>query len=243
MFQPRWKRPTWPELAAGPMARNRRCQLARGAALAARRYGFAEMEVGHITRAAQTSGATFYRHFADKAECVSWGCEEGARKLFGPCERAGTDGGPWPARVEAGVGGLLAAATTDPLLAELCLVHSRALPGQRPPARDRGVDSLAALLAAGGRAGPRSAGTQPSCSGPGPKAAELLAGAIVAVIGRRLRCVRTDALAQLHDELIELALRGMAYPPECLVPDQPETASFHTFACRSEAPGESSARF
>jgi AcrR family transcriptional regulator len=69
---------------------------------------------------------SFYESFANENDCIEFACEHSRRHLFDPVKAAYEEPGPWLERLRA-IGAHLDAAVEEPLLAELCLIHSLAI--------------------------------------------------------------------------------------------------------------------
>ncbi len=168
--------------------------------------GAGELTTTQIIARAKISRPTFYELFESKAACFAFACGAARRYLVGPIEAAGEAPGPWPERMSAAVGDLLAAAAEQPLLAELCLLHAAGMRREpQEPCGEAVVEALARLAADGRGAGRQAAGGLPYRE-PQPGTEELVACAIVSVVAPRVRAGAAE-LPELREELTGMALR------------------------------------
>jgi AcrR family transcriptional regulator len=113
--------------------RYQRERMVRAVAELAHEEGLAGVTVTRVTARARISRKTFYDYFGDIEECVDHAGERAMAHLFEPAEEARTAGSPsgettaTTARLE----GLLEAVASEPLLAELALIHVPALGSKR----------------------------------------------------------------------------------------------------------------
>jgi AcrR family transcriptional regulator len=158
------------------------------------RCGPNSLTVAKIVKTAGVSRSTFYEHFRDCDDCFDFTCDEAFGVLFDPFGKAFAEPGPWAERLSAALAALLAALAKEPLLGELCLVHS---PARQPDRRTyrRAVDVLAAALRG---ARPASAQDLP------PLGEELLARGAVALIAARLAAGEGEGLEELAPQLTHL---------------------------------------
>jgi len=98
--------------------------------------------------------------------------------------------------MEAVIESLLVAVADDPDLSELCLVHGLCVMDTPGPFDPELVQALAGVIRSGRRSGP-----EPD---PGPRAEELVAYGVLAVVAERLRRDEVESLPGLAAELSEL---------------------------------------
>jgi AcrR family transcriptional regulator len=146
------RRPTVsPELKE---AKRRRALVLAGAALV-HESGIQEVTVDRICRQAHVAPRTFHEHFQTVDDCLRSGVEAGSEELFAPIRKASERPDAWLLDVERAITGFYAAVAAEPILAELLLVHSFAIPRQgSSPDFDTGAAAMAELLAAGREQGP-----------------------------------------------------------------------------------------
>jgi AcrR family transcriptional regulator len=164
-----------------------------------------DLPVWEIVKAARMSRNTFYELFAGKVECLRFAREEARRQLFDPALAALDNGAAsWLERLGAALGELLGAVAAEPLLAELCLVHSPSLPGE-PDALggSDGLKETVAMMGGGREAGRELRGAD--YREPPAESEELIAGAILATIALRIRHGELEDLSALRRDLVGLA--------------------------------------
>jgi AcrR family transcriptional regulator len=168
------------------------------------RRGPLSLTVADIAKAAGVSRAAFYRHFDDVDDCFDSVCDEAFDVLFDPFLEAYSTLGPWAKRLNAALVALLDALSREPLLGEICLVHSPARQRDRRTYR-RAIDCLAAVLREG-----RPVAT--SLLGPSPRGEEILAGGTIGLIAARLAGGGRD-LEELASELVWLLAAPLELEP------------------------------
>ncbi len=167
---------------------HKRERCARALAEAAHEIGAEKATVAMVTKRARVSRATFYALFENQRAALRYADQLGIRWLKEAIEGAAPEGGPWQARVEATMVGLLEVARGEPHLTELCLngPHDEGL-----------IAALTALLGEG-----RAEGED---TGPSPRTEELLAHGILAIVTDRLQRGELDGLDELSGALAEVA--------------------------------------
>jgi AcrR family transcriptional regulator len=157
----------------------------------AHEHGLACVTVAALVRRARMSRKTVYDYFANRDDCVDYASEQAAGYLFQPLP--GTGGGrSAEERLAGGVAALLGAIEAEPLLTELALVHAPALGGERGwRFQDTAIAGIAELLA-----------IEDGSTARGP---EMIASAILGVIGCRLRRSEGQRIADLAGEVLDLA--------------------------------------
>jgi AcrR family transcriptional regulator len=174
---------------------NRRRSFVLAAAEAAHDAGICAVTAGLLCRNARSARTTFYDHFDNVNHCLRYGIKEAVERLFAPVREAGGKGREWLLEVDRAIAGFYAAAAAEPLLAELLLVHSIAVPlRDGDPDLDTGVDAMAALLV-GGR------GQIPTGSAPVPLAEEYLSRVIISMAVLKLRQGEAETLPALSREM------------------------------------------
>ena len=180
----------WPErplLARAFVDEHKRERCARALAEAAHEFGAENTTVSIVTKRAKVSRATFYALFENKQAALRYASELGTLRLKEAIDPVIPVAGPWEARVEAAIAGLLKVARDEPCLTELCLSGLQA---------EDSVAMLTALLAEA----PVSGDGQT----PGLRMEELLARGVLAIVVERLRQEDVAGLAELGGPLAEL---------------------------------------
>ncbi len=159
---------------------------------------------GEITDAAKMSRTTFYKLFGSKRGCIDSACLAATELLVEPVRAAERLPEAWLGCLDAGLGGLLERAEAEPLMAELCLVHSPRLLGAPLAAGPAAVRSaLVALLGGGREAGRASCGA--GYNEPAAGAEVFVAAGIIAMLEHCLRDGGVEASAERRAELVKLA--------------------------------------
>lgn len=141
---------------------------------------------------------TFYGLFDNRDAAIRFALALGNSRLREAIDDGAGGTGPWPRRMEAVIESLLDMVEDDPHLSELCLLHGRCVMDTAGPFDPELVQALAGVIRAGRQDGPDP--------GPGPRAEELVAYGVLAVIAERLRRDEAESLRELAGELSELAI-------------------------------------
>jgi AcrR family transcriptional regulator len=159
--------------------RNQRERLVAAMAEVCGERGYAECAVAEVARRAGVSTASFYRHFADKRECMLASFEELFGRLLEGIEMAcagEADGGD---RARAAAGGAARMLAGDAPAARLLTIEIVAVGSEGVLAQHEAIERLAALLREPGQPeGGRANGA--------PDAAWVKVTAILALIARRV---------------------------------------------------------
>lgn len=160
--------------------------------------GFRGLTVSTLAERAKMSRNTFYGLFDNREAAIRFALALGNAKLKKAIDDGAGVGDRWPRRVEAVVERLLDTAADDSHLSELCLVHGRCAADTAAPFDTGLVQALAGVIRSGRQNGPK-----PDC---GPRAAELVAYGVLAVVAERLRRDEAKSLRGLAGELSELVI-------------------------------------
>lgn len=165
----------------------RRERLAQTVAECAQKHGLHGVTTSRIVQRARIGRNTFYETFESRDACVESACEMATARLTKPLAAAAAEDGTRGERAERTVDALIGAVCADPVMAELCLVHS---PGSAALGAHRFRDAVveATWQALGG-----------------DRMAELAAGAIVTLVEMRLRQGAAAGLPDLRKGLIGMA--------------------------------------
>jgi AcrR family transcriptional regulator len=164
----------------------RRERVAAAVAEIAHERGITATTGMRIIARAHISRNTFYDLFESRDDCLHFAFSEAYARLFGPIEVACEHDGAWLTCLSIAFGNLLAVTSEAPLAAELCLVHSwGAMQVAEGYDIQAGTAALSKLIA-GGRtfASFDDGGWRRE---PSPGIEDLLAGAVVSLLARRLR--------------------------------------------------------
>ncbi len=148
---------------------------------------------------------TFYAHFPTIEDCRKYAFAKAFDHLCEGIVRGG-DPAEWPRVLDASLTAFFAAIAADPRLAELCLLHSQAVPEEAAGHdREAVVVTLVGLLREG-RDAASSARAQPE---PPPLTEELLAWALVSLATQGLLLEDAQVLPAYKDELQALILQTL----------------------------------
>jgi AcrR family transcriptional regulator len=113
-----------PQLSQKFIDAHKRIRLAGAVASGAHREGLRAQTVNALTKQVRIGRGTFYELFSSRAACVEFACQAATGVLVQALEGVADGGGSRDERAERTVDALIDAAGAEPLLAELCLVHS-----------------------------------------------------------------------------------------------------------------------
>jgi AcrR family transcriptional regulator len=173
------------------------------AELAHEHGGSGALTAAQIIARARMSRNTFYELFGSKDNGVRFAFQASYEFLFEPVRVAGEGSEPWLGRLCGALDALLAGAVAEPLLAELCLIHSlAALTDGEGCAYQTAVVTMSELIGGGrGAAREELGGTHPT---PPSEVEEFLARAIVSLVALRIRQGAVEELPGHRDELVRL---------------------------------------
>jgi AcrR family transcriptional regulator len=176
---------------------NQRERLVAGIIEAVAENGYSATTIATITKAAALSRRTFYEHFANKEECFAAAYESALHYV-----REATLGGvetekEWPARVRAGLAGLLDGLAAEPDLARFFLIAPRSAGDEIVDRHHLAMRELVGDLVAGG----------PDGAEPSETRERALAGGISRLVAGKLNAGEAEALPGLLPALVELVLR------------------------------------
>ena len=141
--------------------------------------GYEQVAVRHVIERAQTSRATFYKHFQGREDCFAQAYDDAGewlyRRLVGSAKRQPT----WREGVRAGLAELLEFCANQPAIAKALLVEVHAA-GERPLAQRRDLmERLSRALDSARR-------EIPSRHAPPPVASDFIVGAIDTLLAAKL---------------------------------------------------------
>jgi AcrR family transcriptional regulator len=193
-----------PPLGQEVINRYRRERITIAIAEIAHERGALDLTTAQIISEARMSRNTFYDLFDSRAKGVEHAFQSAHKRLFGPVLAAGEEPKSRLARLSDTLDALFAAVVGDPLLAELCLVHSHGAGGDSGGFDyQAGLDTMAAALRGDRRAESPELGADQGDRPAGVE--EFLAGAILSLTAAEIRQGKVKALPSLRAELIALA--------------------------------------
>ncbi|HEY5815178.1 MAG TPA: TetR/AcrR family transcriptional regulator, partial [Solirubrobacterales bacterium] len=93
--------------------------------------GYEQVAVRHVIERAQTSRATFYKHFEDREDCFAQAYRDACEWLYRRMIGAGKREGAWREGLRAALAELLEFCANQPAIAKALLVEVHAA-GERP---------------------------------------------------------------------------------------------------------------
>jgi len=164
-------------------------------------HGYAEATIEQIVRRARVGYATFYKHYADKQEAFLALLDAAVERTAYVVEEAyDGEAGPWPDKVGAGLGALLALAAVHPGIARACLVEAPTAGPEAAARHEAALKHFAPLLRPGRKLNPRQDKLPETLE-------DTLVGGVVWVINQRLIAGEADQLRGLLPEALEFLLR------------------------------------
>jgi AcrR family transcriptional regulator len=176
--------PTEPEaFASGPFpahqVRRPRERLLEAVLLVSGELGYEQITVKHVIERAQTSRATFYKHFADKEDCFVQAYMEASewlyRRVLGLAQRQPT----WREGLRVGLAELLEFCANQPATAKALFIEAHAAGGEALAQHDRLMERLSEVF----DVARQDEGSQHS---PPPTTSAFLVGAIETLISSKL---------------------------------------------------------
>ena len=166
--------------------------------------GFKAMSATEICRLAHMSRGTFYELFGTSFAARRYAFAAAYERIFGPVPGAAGESGSWLEGLNSAIGVLFTGIAAEPLLAELCLVHSASAPDEaRGHDSQAGIETMAGLLCGGREAGREVCGEL--YHDPPALSEEYLARAIVSVTALRVGQGEAATLPAHREEMVMLA--------------------------------------
>jgi AcrR family transcriptional regulator len=163
--------------------------------------GYVSTTIEQIVRAAKVGYATFYKHFADKEEAFIALLDAAIERTAYVVEEAfDGESGPWPDKVGAGLGALLALVAAHPNVARACLIEAPTAGPEAAARHEAALKRFAPLLRPGRELNPRRDKLPDSLE-------ETLTGGVLWVINQRLIAGEENKLRGLLPEALEFLLR------------------------------------
>ena len=189
------------------VAHHQRERLIAGLAAAVAEKGYAAVTLSDIVRHAKVSRRVFYANFEGKEECFLAAFEVVAEHLRELVAEAAGEAERWPAQALAALRAALAFLASEPDLARLCLLESRAA-GPAATARFAAAVAEAAPPLARGR-GERPEGDRLPAS-----TEDSTLGALVSLAQRKVAAGEAERLEDLLPDCAELVLLPYLGPAE-----------------------------
>jgi AcrR family transcriptional regulator len=153
-----------------------RRRAAAAVAEIAHEFGLSGVTTAAVCRVARMARATYYDRFDSAGGCLRYSFAEAYRQVLGPVTEGDGDG-DWLSMIDSKIQALYASVAANPLLAELCLVHSHTAPEEAAGNDfEAAVDAFVELLAAARKKGEQR---------PIPLLDEYLARAILSLAASR----------------------------------------------------------
>jgi AcrR family transcriptional regulator len=188
------------------VVRNQRDRLFGAAVAVVSEKGFETTTVADLIATSGVSRSDFYRHFANKAECVEAAAEALLEPTLGAIEALVES--PDPAEASAGFERLVGRLAAQPAAARVCFVDLLAMGENGDEIVDRGVDTVVQLFRDG-----RS--SLPGFDRMPPEMLRAVLGGLVKLLQTRIYRDGAAALEGLAPELWRWAT-GLAPPPQPL---------------------------
>jgi AcrR family transcriptional regulator len=176
------------------VARNQRLRIVAAMLRVLPRHGYAELTIGHLTREAGVSRASFYGQFKSKEECFLATYDIAAVWLCERVERAVAAGERWPESVRAGVLEAMRLLAANPDVAHLIAVEALQAGSAARRRRQACIEHLVAILRA----------ERPVDAELPEDLEELLIGGTLSLIGRYVDAGRIDQLPDATADLVAL---------------------------------------
>jgi AcrR family transcriptional regulator len=147
--------------------------------LASGEMGYEQVAVRHVIERAQTSRATFYKHFADREDCFAQAYGDAGEWLYRRLIGAARRQPGWREGLRAALAELLEFCANQPAIAKALLVEVHAA-GERPLAlRREAMERLSRALDS-------ARGEIPARQAPPPVTSEFIVGAIDTLLAAKL---------------------------------------------------------
>jgi AcrR family transcriptional regulator len=173
----------------------------------AHEFGINEVTMVGICRLTRIARGSFYELFSGISGCLEYAFGEAYNSLIEPVEQAQEESTSWLEGLAGAVGAFYLAVANNPLLAELCLVHSA---GAAAEAHGRDAEAVVNVIA-GVIEGGRKAGddSSPEAEHRTPRqidTEQILARGIVSMAALRTRQGNAELLPEHRDEMVMLVV-------------------------------------
>jgi AcrR family transcriptional regulator len=176
------------------VARNQRLRIVAAMLRALPEHGYAELTIGHLTREAGVSRASFYSQFKSKEECFLATYDVAAEWLCERVEGAVAAGERWPESVRAGVREAMRLLAANPDVAHLIAVEALQAGSVARRRRQACIEHLAEILRA----------NRPEDAELPADLEELLIGGTLSLVGRYVDTGRIEQLPAATADLVAL---------------------------------------
>lgn len=198
--QPATRPSTRPRISREFVEDHRRRRYVEATAEILHEFGREGLSVTAVVRLSRTARNTFYETFSGIEDCIGFGVGLGEAEVFAGLEEL-TGEADWLAELDQAIAGFFDRVATQPLLAELFLIHSG---GSRTDAGRAvfltGPDRFVPLLRRG-REAAEALGRRP----PSPLLDEYLSRSIVSLAARRVQASTAERLPEESRSMTRLA--------------------------------------
>ncbi len=195
--------------------------------------GYEQVAVRNVIERAQTSRATFYKHFTDREDCFSQAYEDAAGWLYRRLVGAARRQPGWREGLRAGLAELLEFCANQPALAKALVVEVHAAGEQSLAQRRDLMERLSRALDSARR-------EIPTRQAPPPITSEFIVGAIDTLLGAKLLDGDAEHAPEMLPGLLHFVV--MQYLGESAAWEEMAAAPLATWNARREAasrmPGE-----
>ncbi len=181
------------------MSELQRSRLLTAAVGAVAEHGYSDASVSRITARAHVSRRTFYELFENREECLVAVLDHAAELIATEAAVAGIAELSWRERVRTGLWIVLSVLEREPVLAQVCIVHSARGGSLVLERRAELLGQLAAVVDAGRFENVRGC----ECT---PLTAEGLVGAALTIVHGRLWREDAEPLTGLFEELLGMIM-------------------------------------
>jgi AcrR family transcriptional regulator len=196
------RQPPGPEpVSRAAAAADQRRRILEATAELIAEQGYVNTTIEQIVRRARIGYATFYKHYADKQEAFLALIDAAVERTVYVVEEAyDREDGPWPDKVGAGLGALLAQVAAHPSVARACLVEAPTAGPEAAARHEAALKRFEPLLRPGRELNPRSDRLPDTLE-------DTLVGGVLWVINQRLIAGEEAKLRALLPEALEFLLR------------------------------------
>jgi AcrR family transcriptional regulator len=191
--------------------------------------GFEQVAVRHVIERAQTSRATFYKHFSDREDCFAQAYDEFGEWVYRRMTSAAKRQPSWREGLRAGLAELLEFCANQPAIAKALLVEVHAA-GERSLAQRRDLmERLSHALDSARR-------EIPSRQAPPPVTSDFIVGAIDTLLAAKLLDSDAERAPEMLPGLLHFVV--MQYLGESAAWEEMTAAPLATWKARREAAAE-----
>lgn len=191
--------------------------------------GYEQVAVRHVIERAQTSRATFYKHFGDREDCFAQAYGDASEWLYQRLIGAARRQASWREGLRAALAELLEFCANQPAIAKALLVEVHAA-GERPLVRRR------ELMERFSRALDSARHEIPSRQAPPPVTADFIVGAIDTLLAAKLLDGDAKSAPEMLPGLLHFVV--MQYLGESAAWEEMTAAPLATWKARREAAAE-----